>query len=310
MLPEVREYLKEIRFHLRLEPRTTEQVIEEMHTHIEDKLSELEVSGSSEKDAARQAIMSFGQAEEIARLTNTAFSQGSWNDAGMAALPHLAIACLFASHLWRNAPVAYVAIALIVLVTLIGWRHGRPKWIYTWTGYSLMPFVIAMYLATLAILSRIATSGLDWGIQSWGPMFILLCAGVGFFGTAVLVIKKDWLQASLMMLPVPSALCWLLALKPAGESVSNISITGAPFQIDSPVAVTCLILAIFVVVFIRLRNREVKLATLIAAGTISLPFIAHRLWNNLGFFVLVFLALVATIVLLIPNRLEAILGHE
>jgi hypothetical protein len=111
-----------------------------------------------------------------------------------------------------------------------------------------------------------------------------------------------------MMLPLPAAFCWMLALQPLGNPMRGVNST--PLQIDSPVALTGLILATAVLVFIRLRTREAKIVTLLSAGTVSLPLIAHNLWNTLGPLILICLAFVAILFLLLPKRLESIIGHD
>lgn len=75
--PEVRNYLDQVRYHLRLDPLTERQVISELYTHFEEKIAELRAKGVSEKDAAKSAIESFGRARVVARLMYEAYSKGS-----------------------------------------------------------------------------------------------------------------------------------------------------------------------------------------------------------------------------------------
>lgn len=108
-------------------------------------MAELKQEGLPVKEAARAAIESFGRARVVARLSYEAYSKGSWADAVMACLPHLIIAGLFATHLWRHPLLAPIAFALIVCVTLFGWWRGKPNWLYGWLGYSLLPLLIIGY---------------------------------------------------------------------------------------------------------------------------------------------------------------------
>jgi hypothetical protein len=100
----------------------------------------------------------------------------------------------------------------------------------------------------------------------------------------------------------------MLALQPFGDPIRGINST--PLQIDSPVALTGLILATAVFIFIRLRTRETRVVAILSAETISLPLIAHNLWNTLGTSILICLAIVAILFFIIPNRLESIIGHD
>lgn len=310
MLPEFREYLQEIKFHLRLEPKTTEHIIDELHSHIQDKYIDLRLNGLSEKEAANLAVQSFGRANEIAQLMYESFARGSWSDASMVAMPHLTVACLFALHLWRNLFISAAFALLVVIVSIIGLHKGRPNWVYSWLSYVLLFLIVIAYLT--------ASTVRHWVVNPMesrqGPWFLFLSSALFLLALAGLlwaiyrVIKWDWILASFMMLPLPAAVCWMLALQPFGYLIKGAS--SAPLQIDSPVATTALILGTASLLFIRQRTREAKIVILLSAGTISLPLIAHKLWGSLGPLILVCFAFVAILLIFIPKRVETIIGHD
>ncbi len=77
MLPEVRNYLDDVRSHLRLDPVTERQVISELYAYFQERIPELQGKGIPERDATREVIKSFGRARVVARLMYEAYSGGS-----------------------------------------------------------------------------------------------------------------------------------------------------------------------------------------------------------------------------------------
>ncbi|MFC1914085.1 hypothetical protein ACFLXF_02290 [Chloroflexota bacterium] len=103
MSPEIREYLDEVRSHLHLDPPTEKRILGELYTYFQEKMAELQGKGLSEEDAAGEAIKSFGRARVVARLMYEAYSEGTWIEAFLSAIPHLLVAGLFVSHLWHHS---------------------------------------------------------------------------------------------------------------------------------------------------------------------------------------------------------------
>ena len=56
MLPEVRNYLDDVRSHLHLDPVTEKQIIDELYTYFQEKVAELEENGVCEKDATKTRV--------------------------------------------------------------------------------------------------------------------------------------------------------------------------------------------------------------------------------------------------------------
>lgn len=312
MLPEVRDYLDEVRSHLHLAPATERQVIGELYSHFEERVAELKRDGIPEKEATRAAIESFGRARVVARLMYEAYSKGSWTDAVMACLPHLIVAGLFVSHLWNHPLLAPIAFALVVCVVLFGWWHGKPNWLYSWVGYALLPLLIVGYTARFA--PEQAISFLLRGEGSlpsvWFLALVLILYVLSLWlivSITIRVVRRDWVPASLMLVPLPIVGCWLYNIERVGSFFPG---TGAALhQWDVPMALALVVLGVTSALFMRLRQRLLKAGAVITVGSIALTMVAHNLWGSLGFFGLLVFALLMLVFLFMPALLEAIIGH-
>lgn len=312
MLNEVRDYLIQIKSHLRLDPNTEGQIIRELYTHFQEKVVEKQGEGLGEEEASKKAIDSFGQTRSIARLMYEAYSKGSWTDALMACLPHLLVAILFFLHLWQHYVLAPMVFTLIVSVTLYGWWRGKPNWLYSWIGYSLFPLLLVGYFSrsvpAQAIGSLFGGSGMIPNL--W--LLILVLGSYLLFAwivirTTIRVVRRDWILASLMLAPLPIFGCWLF----------NIEQTGSVFYANNPVinqwdgiiAFSLLVLGISSSVFLRLRQRIMKFGALVMLSSIAFTIVAYNIWGNPGFLGLIAFALFMLLFLYIPALLEVGIGH-
>ncbi len=307
MLPEIREYLEEVRCRLRLDPATERQVIGELCTHFEEELAELKLRHLSESQAARVAIEAFGRARVIARLMYEAYSKGSWADAALASMPHLLLAVLFAAHLWRHPVIAPAAFFSIVGITILGWWRGKPGWLYSWVGYALFPLLVGGFFSPAFVQEALALLPLP-GL--W--MLLIVAAGFGFFGrviigTIVRVTRRDWILVSLMLVPLPILGSWLYNVERAGGLFQDT--IPAYYQWDTTLALAFSVLAVASAAFIRLRQRRLKIGAIIVFGTIALSMVADNLSGGLGFFGLLALFILMPAFLFAPAALEARIGH-
>lgn len=312
MLPEVRNYLDEVRSHLHLDPLTEKRVIGELYTHFQERIAELQDRGISERDAGKVAIESFGRARVVARLTYEAYSKGSWSEAAKAALPHFLIAGLFLAHLWRQPVLAPLVFITIVGVTLFGWWHGKPNWLYSWIGYAFLPLLI-MGFTSRPVVEQ-AASFLFWGSNtppSWTPVSLLLSlfslSLAIIISTTVRVVKRDWILASLMLVPLPIVGSWLANIEQAGGLFQGNGAT--LYQWDGVMALVLVVLGLASAIFIRLRQRILKAGALVTIGTIAGAIAVHTFWGNLGFFSALGAAFLLLLFLLSPALLEAKIGH-
>ncbi|MBM4433154.1 MAG: hypothetical protein FJ025_04065 [Chloroflexi bacterium] len=312
MHPEIKNYLDKVRLHLHLDPATERQVIGELDTYFQEKVAELRQKDVSEKEAVKKAIESFGRARVVARLMYEAYSRGSWSDAVIASLPHLLLASLFASHLWRNPIVASVAFISIVCVTLFGWWHGKPNWLYSWIGYSLTPLLIAGYASISTIRQAISFSINGGPFPSvWAVLAVCALFAFSLFiiiKTTNRVVKRDWILASIMLVPLPILGSWLFNIEGAGGLFQGTA--SALHQWDMPMASAFAMLGVTSAVFIRLRRRVLKVGAVTIVGSIALAMVGHNLWGGLGFFGLLGLFLLMLVFLFTPALIESKVRHD
>ena len=297
MLPMTVKYLEDIRARLDLDPAIEERITRELHTHLEEAIREAKEAGLPEGEAVREAISSLGRARVVARRMQEAHKRASGKETLMAALPHLLIALLFIFHAWDSLAWLLAILLPIVGVTLYGWWVGKPAWLYSWVGYSLVPLFIAGYLAVPSlgqILSFIFLK--DGSLPNWGTILIIMIyfplALWIVVSTSIRVVRRDWILASLMLFPLPILATWLALLEEAG-GFFNIDLAQA-HQADLSMAFTSGALAITTALFIRLRRRSLKVGALVAVTLAVSTIVLHNAESRpglLGFLVLAILLL-------------------
>lgn len=289
----ISHYLDTVRISLRLDGTAEQEIIRELATHIEDEVQELKEAGLSDDEAAKTCIGFLGSAKLVARQIYEAHSQGSWRQALLASMPHILFCLFFALNWWRGIGWLFILISLTAIMTIYGWWHGKPTWLFPWLGYFLIPIMAAgialLYLPTA------------W---SWLAILIYLPLALWLMYRVISrTIKRDWLYTSLMLFPVPIIIGWFVAVNNEG------AIT--PYNLErlnylSPwIGLSFLALAIAVGTFIRLRKRRLKIAALSATGLTTLSLVAYHAWGKLE--LPLFAALVISMVgiFLIPAALES-----
>ena len=311
MFPIIRNYLEQIRLHLRLEPVLERQVISELDTYFEEKIAELGAKGLSEEEATKVAMRSFGRPRILARMLYEACSKGSWTDAAISSSPHFIVAGLFASGLWHNIIVAPIVFIFILCVTLFGWWHGKPNWLYSWIGYSLIPLIIGGYASRSTVGQTVS---FFLGRNETFPnvsKFLLISALFVFFswvmvGTTIRVVKRDWVLASLMLAPLPILAAWFFNIEQMGGLFQSNDVL---HQWNSPMALAFATLGLNSITFIRLRKRLLKVSAVLVIGSTALTMVVHNIWGRLSFFGLLALFVLMTVFLLTPILMEKYVGH-
>ena len=256
-------YLNDVRDNLRLDLSTEREVINELETHIEDRLQEIRQTGLSEEEAANNCVKLLGSAKLVARQIYEAHSQGSWRQALLASMPHLLFALLFALNWWQGIGWLSITLVLVLSIAIYGWWHGKPTWLFPWLGYSLLPVVVAglplLYLP----------KGWSWlAIVLYIPLALWLV-----YSIIVQTIKRDWLYSSLMLFPIPIIIGWFLAVELEGRfpefNMQRLH-DFAPW-----IGLSFLALATAVATFIRLRQRWLKIAILVVSGLLTLTMVAY-----------------------------------
>ena len=291
-------YLNNIRDNLRLDPLSEREVINELETHIEDELKELKEAGLSEEEASNTCVRLLGSARLIARRIYEAHSQGTWRQALLASTPHLLFGLIFALNWWQGISWLLVMLVLILSTVVYGWWRGKPTWLFSWLGYSLLPVVVA------GLMLLYLPKGWSWvAIVLYIPL-----AGWLVYTITVQTIKRDWLYSSLMLLPVPIVIGWFIAVGLEGRfpefSVERLH------DFASWVGLSFLALGVSVAVFVRLRQRWLKVAILSISGILALILVAGYAWNQLGLHTFLVLILLMLSIFLVPALLERKIRHS
>lgn len=285
-------YLDTVRSCLRLDLNVEAEVLRELTAHIEDRVQELRESGLSEEEAARRCLEFLGSAKLFTRQIYEAYSQATWRQTLLASLPHFLFGLMFALNWWQQVGWSLVLLVLVISTVVYGWCRVKPGWLSPWLGYSLLP-VVASGLFLL------------WLPKSWAwlalPVYILL-GGWLLYRFTVRIRYRDWLYASLMLLPVPTIIGWFLVVQPSGSfpdySFTRIE-TFAPW-----IGLSFIAMAVAVTLFMRLRRRWLKGAVLLVTGMLSLLMVAYYAGGRLALPTYLLLNLLMLGLFLTPALLE------
>ena len=283
-------YLSSFKSYLRLDHELADNLIRELHGHLDDSCRELQESGLSEEEATETAAQFLGSPRLIARQIYEVYSQGNWRQAFFAALPHFLVALLFAMHWWQST-IWLPAILVAVIGTVIyGWHHGKPTWLFPWLGYLLMPVII------VGVLLVYLPGGWTWFVAlTYVPVALLI-----LIWAIRQTLKRDWMFVSLMLLPVPIVLGWVLTLSIGNRFLGYERIyEAAPW-----IALSFAVLALTVTTFIRTRQRWIKAGTLLAPEILILSAVAVASKSVINFWVWLLLILLTLFLLLGPALLE------
>jgi hypothetical protein len=273
VIPELRSYLDELRGTLEMDPAAADEVVRELETHAEDWLEDLRLRGEGEEGLAKVLQRHFGRPRVLARLLREAHTRATWQEASLAAAPFLLTGALFATHLWHNPLVLCALAAFVVSVTLGAYWHGKPSWFYTWAGTALTIVALFGYLAFLTL--RAHAPALVDGTKN--PFILQGVAGSAlYYPLAVLVllwcttvvVRRDWVLASVMLSPLLPVTMWLVAVHRAGGLLAPTwsQVTGY----DNLLAGTFLGMALAVTAIIRTPSRTLKVATLVGSPLLIL----------------------------------------
>ncbi len=291
-------YLNSVRDNLRLDSLSEREVINELETHIEDELQELKEAGLSEEEAANTCVRLLGSAKLVARQIYEAHSQGTWRQALLASMPHLLFGLILALNWWRDVSWLLVMLVLVLGTVVYGWWRGKPTWLFPWLGYSLVPVAAAGLL--LLYLPR-----------GWSWLAILLYISLALwllYSITVQTIKRDWLFSSLMLFPVPIIIGWFIAVGLEGK-FPELSIEHL-YDYAPRIGLSFLVLAVAVAAFIRLRERQLRVAILIISGLLTLTLVAGYAWSRLGLPTFSVLIILMLGIFLIPALLERKIRHR
>lgn len=274
MADKLSDYLDNFENCLKVDSKIRASVSRELRAHLEDRTQELKESGLSEEEAFKVATDSLGSSQFVAQQMYYIHSQGSWQEAFFAALPHLLVASLFTSYYWQS--IAFVSIVLIATASVVvyGWCHEKPIWFFPWLGYYLLPVIVGGIL-------------LVYLLQGWTWLVAVVYIPLALF-TLIYIVKqtasRDWLYVSLMLAPVPVVLSWLLSLGTGGEFFTNGIGLGQLQEALPGVIASFLALAAATVGSVRLRQRWCKTAVLLIPPIVILTSITSATGENINLY--------------------------
>jgi hypothetical protein len=292
MTTELIQYLESIKYKARLESSDENEVMSELETHIEDTLQELTEAGLSEEEAIETCLGQMGGTKLVARHVYETYSQGTWKQVLLASMPHLLFGGLFALNWWQYPGWLAIVLSLMIATTIYGWWHGKPSWLFSWLGYTLLP-VVAVGLLFLYLPK-------GWSLLAL-PIYFPLALW-WLFRIIVQTTKRDWIFGSLMLLPVPIITGWFLAISPSGK-FSDFSLERV-YYFAPWIGASFIALALTIAAFIRLRQRWLRIALVAVSGCLTLTMVVHYTTGRLNTLTFFGLLLVMWGVLLIPAILE------
>jgi hypothetical protein len=169
------EYLVRLRRQLQASPEETEEILREVRSHLELAMQDTVSAGADEATRLARAVERFGAAEHVGRALRQVHGRATWEEAVLAALPLLLLGALVAIP---QVP-GWIAPLILGAATVLGWRRGWPLWWWAWLGW--LPLAIPG-----------APEDLLWG-------------AVAYIVILVLVSRRDWLEATLAVYPLPTA---------------------------------------------------------------------------------------------------------
>jgi len=287
---ELRRYLQNIKENLHLDPASEKEIICELEAHVEDRCLEMQKSGLSEEEAMEKSLRLLGSAKQVAHQIYETHSQGTWRQALLAGMPHLFFAALFALN-WLTG-VTWIPILLIVIagVVFYGLFRAKPAWLFPWLGYALFP--VAAAGASLLYLPK----GWPWlTLILYIPLVLWLCCFI-----IIKFIRRDWLYATLMLVPVPTFVGWFLA---SGQKMFPSLKLSSLYDFAPWTGLTFLMLGVSVTLFVRSKKRWFRITALSISGLLSASVVTLAS-NRLGFVAFLGMALLMLSFVLVPAYIE------
>jgi hypothetical protein len=282
----------------KLGPAEESGVMSELKAHIEDRVEELTETGLTEEEALKTCLGQMGSTKLIARQIYETYSQASWKQVLLAAMPHLLFGGLFVLNWWHYPGWLSIVLVVILATTIYGWGRGKPTWLFTWLGYTLLPVLLA------GILLLYVPSRWSWlAIPIYFPLALWW-----FFRIIVQTTRRDWLLSTLMLLPMPIIAGWFLAIFSSGK-INEDSLRRV-YYLAPWIGLSFLILAATIAAFLRLRQRSLRVGLLAASGMLILTLVVYYSTGRLDTPTFFGLMLVMWGVFLAPPLLERYLARN
>ena len=304
----IRSYLDTLAERLKVDPESSKGILLELRAHLEERAKELEEEGLSTQVAVAQAVSELGHPDLVAKGMYSVHSKGSWRDVVLATLPHLLLAALFALHLWTRYLLVLVLLVGVSFVALAAWRAGRPKWTYSWLGYSMAGPALSWLMALAALAYGLWTFLTTGALPLSLPIYMLILAYIPFslwimVNVTKKVVQRDWLLASLTALPFPFLTSWMLFLNWQGGLWA--ADTAKLQETDSARALVFLALAVTTAAFMKLGQRLLQIALLTISTAVLVVYTAVALPLSSDVLAMVLITLAAVAFLLSPAVVES-----
>lgn len=295
---------------LHLEPRAREEVARELQAHLEDRVREFAAAGLGEEEAVRRASLYFGRPRVIARQLDEIHNRGPWGDVALASLPAVIATPLFAFHVWQRWLAVLAFFIIIASVTLYGWWQGKPAWLFPWVGFALTPVAVGGYFAAFTLIDR------PWSRELTPQTLMGLTASAVYFPPALFVvlstaahaIRRDWVLASLMLIPTVPAVVWIAAVNSSGSLLHPDMALVAGY--DQAMTAVLLAVALTAAAFIRIGKRSGKLGVLLVAPLLTLLIISYNYDGGVAFWAITGRAILLLALLLSPALLDFSLARR
>ncbi len=169
------DYLERLGAQLQAAPEETAEVLREIRSHLESSARDIGRNGDDQGLCLARALERFGAAEHIGRQLRQVHGRATWQEIGLAALPLLLLGWL--PHAVRLP--AWAAPLVLAIAAAAAWRLHWPLWWWAWLGW--LPLAVPG-----------APHDLAWGAVAYGLILLL-------------VLRRDWLEATLAIYPLPTA---------------------------------------------------------------------------------------------------------
>jgi len=270
VLGDFESYLAAFKDRLGLGPAEAQEIIDELETHLNDKVKDLEAQGVDGQTARTLAVQHLGDPSDIARRMRLVYGYAGWSDVVLAALPHLMVCGLFLFKFCCNYFVIALALSAIAALTWYDWRKGNPSnWSYSWLGYVIVAPVVSFLIAIHAIGYGAWVLLTGRSLPVFDPMIIVLIACAPFAMYSLLklareMVRRDWLLVSFAALPVPVFGSWVLFYHSYEVYMGiHLEMLGAVDYLDMGIFVG---LAVITGLYLKLGRRALKVGLLLVSA--------------------------------------------
>ncbi len=268
-------YFDRLRTHLHLGEDSDDDAIRELAAHVADETESLIQRGDAPERARRAAIDRLGRPRTLAHLLHQAQLTTPWRDVAFGSSAFALLALVIGLQGWRMPLVALTAAVIVVGITLYGLWLGRPSWFYPWAGVALTLPLAAGYLAFAVLHRELGNvgSGEATPLTLVGVSGAVLYFPVGLVVVAaavVVAVRRDWLDASVLLSPLPGVLVLIVAVHRAGGLASAADpLPSASLMLSG----LYLCMALATLLFLRAPVRQTRVVLLLG-GAMALLAVA------------------------------------